>query len=270
MPVSAILNNNQNRIEATQHIGKDSSLIYGEEYTDGKAVQCAIPHGILFDKEFKKREIEGYYSIRVFWGVIGSMEPMSNALTIEVYEDGELLGFESMDCIDGEIKLAYMDQTESLGSRVTMWFDPKCAYRIRILTDGSITVPIFLDYLQFTQLHHMNPLLSWVNASEVIGGFMVMDDYIMDAVTGDGTPSIQYSVLANYPFKEVLYINATFMDQPTMQVALDSSGYENLYPENTQEVPCLFGRGDGANWSGDVNFVLHIHGTVELPMVRPL
>lgn len=270
MGVSALLNNNQNRVEATDFIGKDSVVISGDDYTDGRAVQCTIPGGVLFDKEFKRREIEGFYSIRIFWGAIGTMEPMTNGMLMEIYEDGELLGFESMDCVDGEIKLAYMDQTQNLGSRVTLWFDPKCTYRIRLITDEFITVPIFLDYLQFTQVHHMNPVLSWVNASEVIGGFMVMDDYVMDSVSGGGTSSVQYSVLANYPFREILYINATFMDQPTMQVALDSSKYENLFPESTQEVPCIFGRGDGANWSGDVTFVLHIHGTVELPMVRPL
>jgi hypothetical protein len=269
--VTGILQNQQGRIDACAPIARDAIPINGNQYTGGQAAGCCIPNGVVFDKQFNKRDIEGYYAIRVFFDTDTVLDPYTHLLTLEIYEDGVLKIWDTGDSSDGQIILDYVDQTRTLGSRIVLWFDPNITYRILLRTTENVSgFTVNVDYIQLTQIHHANPLMSWVNASELVGGDLWMMDEVRDTVTGTGAATVKKVVGLNYKFKEIYYVGVTFENTVMYNAALDNSAYSGINPENTNEVPLIIGSAGGTNFSGALLFRCFVVGSVELPMVRPL
>lgn len=261
---NGVLNNHPNRIESTSNRGLTTFSVYDSKYTDDEAVGSSIPNNILFDKTFNKQDIEGYYAIRVFYDTTPVQDVYTPVLIMDIYEDGVLKEWTTGDQINGEIVLDYFDQTITLGSRVTLWFNPSIEYRIVLRTHPSLSnCTVNLDYLQFTQIHHANPLMSWVNASEITGGDLWMFDAGNDVITGTGAVYAQSTIYPNYPFKQIIYVDVS---------AESTTGKYNATPYNvgTSSFNYAVRDVDGANWSTGVNIRWKCMGLLELPAIRPL
>lgn len=263
---TGILNNHPNRLEATNYQGIDAYIVTGEQYTDNMAAGCCIPNGIVFDAgPFDRRAFEGYYAVRVFFDTTEELDPYEWVGTLEIYEDGVLKVWNTGDHIDGKIKLIYADQTRTLGSRIVLWFDPNKSYRIIVKTSPVVNNYGFnLDYLQLTQIHHANPLESWINSSEIIGGELWVNDGNKDSITGSGSATATKTIYPTYPFKEIYQVGITPVHSSGQYKARVTS------IDGGNSFTALFKRDDNANWSETVNFRWWCKGLIEMPMIRLL
>ena len=263
---NGILVNHPNRLESSNYEGSDGFIVYGDQYTDNIAVGCNIPNGVVFDTGIlDKKTFEGYYNVRVFFDATNPNDKgIIPGLVLEIYEDEELKVWNTGDSVDGSINLDLAGTSQKLGARIVMWFDPNKTYRIVLRTPLSLAYDsINVDYVQLTQIHHANPLMSWINGSEIVGGDLWMIDTNSDSVTGSGTTAATKTVNFAYNFKEVYMANAICTNASTLNVSLSGNPTANGATFSFKHI-------DGSNWTSTINFKWWVLGTVELPMIRPL
>jgi hypothetical protein len=265
--IGGVLSNHANTIDATKYSGTDSQVVSDFNYSDNSVVRCFVPSGIMFDKTFSKRDLEGFYAVRVFYNSTKELDPFEVLLIMEIYEDGELITWTTGDQNNGQIQLYYSGETATLGMRVVLWFDPTKSYRIILRTTDDLdgTYGIDLDYLQFTQIHHANPLVNWINASETTGGDLIIIDMNTDSIQGTGAVYASTSILLQYEFKKIYYANA---------VAESTSGIYNInvsnVTANTFNVTARTTNDSSILSTTVIPIRWFAIGTIELPLLRPL
>lgn len=267
---TGLLVNYANKIDALRCPG-EGVRVAGDQYDGGFASGSSQPDTVIFDKTFEQHDLEGYFAVRLFYDTNPITDYQTWVATLEVYENGVLKVWDSGNQDEGKIKLILVDQVQTLGCRVMLWFNPKKSYRIIVRTAPTISgFSVNLDYIQFTQVHHGNMFLNWINASETIGGDLQVVDHIWGTLSAPNpVTTLKTGLLASYPFKEMFNIIGTVDDHPELGVSVDTTAYEGNYPSGVY-VPIIVGRGDGASWSGTLTVRVTVVGTVELPMVRPL
>lgn len=251
--------------DAVKYRTTDTEVVTGTSYEYGEAVKCNTANTTMMDTGLLEAGyLSGYYSVRINCKGSG-LNPFDLIGELEVYKDGVKQDYtDTGDGNDsGEIVCPYLGLTSG-GTRVLLWFDPKSTYQLKFKTKGQTTIssPTVLDYIKFDQVHHFNPLMNWINASETTGGDLWMIDTNIGAVTGDGDTITIQSITTAHPFKKIYYANAMIMeDVPATNVRLHSS---------TTDTQVVFVFNQAGAWSSTIPYRWFVVGTVELPVVRYL
>lgn len=261
---NGLLLNHHMTFDAIDYSTLEVDVISGD-YFDSEAVECISPDTNMFETdEYSAGILSGFYSIRVYLngsGTYGAHDPLGE---LEVYKDGVKVDYTGMGNanVDGELIVEYTGATAS-GSRFTLWFDPRSTYQLKVKSGElcSDEAPVVLDYVKFDQIHHFNPLMSWINASEETGGNLWAFDVGSDTVTGDGDTGVYKSITTNYIFKEIYFANAIPITGSNLNVSLGDT-------PTTDTVEFAFNK--ATDWSNTYTFLWFVVGSVELPMVRPL
>jgi hypothetical protein len=244
--------------------GADSIIIENDAYTEGYAFASSTPNSELCrTPEYPAGTLRGFMDLRFFFTADTEIDPYTHVLTIHIVEDGIQKVWTTGNTINGELRLEYIDQTQTIGSRIKLWFDPQKKYQIIVKTapvlDGSYNV--ILDYIRFELVKHDNPLMNWVNASETIGGDLWCIDAGVDSVTGNGSTSNQVvSITPTYPFKAVYFASLNSFSHINSSQGTLSGGNVNFTIRDTRE----------SALSGTIPVQWLIIGVAELPLVRPL
>lgn len=244
--------------------GADTIIIEDDAYTEGYAFASSTPNSELCrTPEYPAGTLRGFMDLRFFFTTDTVIDPFTHVLTVLIIEDGVTKIWVTGDTVNGELRLDYLDQTQTIGSRIKLWFDPQKKYQIIVKTAPGLEgdYNVILDYIRFELVKHDNPVMNYVNSSEVIGGDLWVMDVGSDSVTGNGSTSTQnVTILPNYPFKDVLFSS------------LNSSSHINSNRGELVDGDIVFVIRDvrGTALSGDIPLKWFAVGVIELPIVRPL
>lgn len=248
--------------------GADANVLSGENYTNHQAFSCSVPNAeIATSIVYPAGLFVGYYDIRVFYTTDTSIDPFTHILTLQVYEDGELIKYSGGNSVDGEIRLDYLDQTQTIGSRIKLWFNPNKTYKFILKTspsmDGSFNV--LVDYIRFEKVKHDAPFMAWINATENTGRDLWMIDTGTDIVTGTGAVTATKTTYCNYKFKTIENAWCRFTGADSLMDSLNGDP-----GTDTNQIGFKFRNVTGSGFTGNYVFKWTVIGTVELPLIRPL
>lgn len=198
-------------MEAEINKGETVQTVNGDGFSNGYAVVSYTPNEVIFQKSFKKRELDGYYCLRDFHDVTDDSTisgTFTSIATLEIYEDGVLKVWTTGNSSDGKIPITYWDEYDIVrGERIYLWFDPSKSYEIKIRTALDIdgTYGVILDYLQLEQIHSGNPIMNIVEYDGSTGINMSIEEVGITSMTGNNTSSVTGTIVPWIPFKSILY-----------------------------------------------------------------
>jgi hypothetical protein len=256
-------------MEAEDYNGEDVETVYDDSYSNGTGISCSVVDNVIFEKSFNAGDLNGLYALKAFFNGIGTTQGVYSTLGFfDIYEDDELVTYDSNDTVNGRIPIIYFDNNDIVrGNMVYLWFNPRKAYTIIIKTPETFThaTGIILDFIQLTSIHSggvYENYSTWFDGSEE---YIEMQDSGVAEVTGTGAVYAQVTVYPNFVFEDIVFAEG---------IVENTTGLYNATPYNI--TGSSFGlavrtTNDSAiSTSTTVVVRWFCKGTVKLPAVRQM
>ena len=142
---SGLLNNAHGILDAKMLMNEFGQLYDNPKYSYGSAVMVNEQNTAVAEWGFEQGALGGYFEIKVFYDVIDTVTYPYAGLTLEVYEDGELINYTDGDAVDGEIILYCRGDTYYHGACIYLMFEDDKEYSFVLRTRGTGSNRIVLD-----------------------------------------------------------------------------------------------------------------------------
>jgi hypothetical protein len=154
---SGLLNNSHGTLDAKMLMNEFGQLYDSTKYTHGSAVMVNEQNMPIAEWGFEEGALNGYFELKIFCDVLDTVTYPYAMLTLEVYEDGNLISYDEGDNVNGEIVIYCRQDTYYHGAAVYLMFKQDKQYSFVLRTRGTGTNRIILDYI--TMLPTTNSLI---------------------------------------------------------------------------------------------------------------